>query len=351
MGFGSGLGAGQRRRCQLLGQAAQSIGQVLFRARQHVDRGIVCIGPRGFARVGEKIRGCRGADQDDIGDAVEPGAGGVCEVGYPLDLEAPAPAGYARVLHRTEELRTCRRRDALGIGHGILCQGTTGHQQQAGPATAQGAGDIQQHIGGNAWRGYRRHGCCDLAACIPADIRGQDQAGDAARCGTGSLDRRRSGGSDRSNLCSGARPDRDGTCPTFDVGGQWRVVLAVMGGVVANDVDDRRVRSSRVVQIGQAVCQAGAAVQQRGRRLAGNARIAIRRAGNDAFEQAQHAAHAGDAVERGNKMHFAGPGIGEARVHSTFQQRAYQAFGTIDWRTTVAHVYSSWTCCCRRGRS
>ena len=48
----------------------------------------------------------------------------------------------------------------------------------------------------------------------------------------------------------------------LDVGGERRVVLAVIGRVVADDVDDRREGAARVVQVGEAVAEPGPEVQQ-----------------------------------------------------------------------------------------
>ena len=66
--------------------------------------------------------------------------------------------------------------------------------------------------------------------------------------------------------------------------------------------------------------------------LAGHARVAVGRAGHHALEQAEHAAHAGDAVERGDEVHLRGAGIAEAGIDPAFQQRVHQAFGAVHSR-------------------
>ena len=58
-----------------------------------------------------------------------------------------------------------------------------------------------------------------------------------------------------------------------------------MNGVIADDVDQRRRRPPAVVQVGDAVTEAGAEVQQRRRRPAGHASVAVGRAAADTFEQ------------------------------------------------------------------
>jgi hypothetical protein len=60
----------------------------------------------------------------------------------------------------------------------------------------------------------------------------------------------------------------------------------------ADDVDDARARLLRVVQVGQAIGQARAQVQQRRRRALGHAVVAVGRAGDHTLEQAEHATHA-----------------------------------------------------------
>jgi len=90
----------------------------------------------------------------------------------------------------------------------------------------------------------------------------------------------------------------------LDVGGQGRVVEPVVGGVVADHVDDRRVRPHRVVQVGQAVGQAGAQVQQRRRRPVRHPRVAVGGTGDHTLEEAQHAAHAVDLVQGGHEVHL-----------------------------------------------
>lgn len=54
--------------------------------------------------------------------------------------------------------------------------------------------------------------------------------------------------------------------------------------------------TARVVQVGQAVAQSGAQMQQHRRRPASNAGITVGGPGSHAFEQGQHATHARDGV-------------------------------------------------------
>ena len=63
-------------------------------------------------------------------------------------------------------------------------------------------------------------------------------------------------GADGGGRGGGAHPGGGAARPAFGIGGQRRVVRAVIGRLVADDVDDRRLRAAGVVQIGQTVRQA-----------------------------------------------------------------------------------------------
>ena len=166
-------------------------------------------------------------------------------------------------------------------------------------------------------------------AVLPRHVRGQYQRRDLP----GRLQR----GGDRvrgilRQLLAGLRrmhPVRHGLGDGGDVRGERGVVLQVIGGVIADDVDDRDVAAFGVVQIREAVAESRPQVQQRGGGLARDARIAVCRAGHHAFEQAQHASHAGHAVQRRDEVHLRGAGIREADFHAGIQQRAQQGFGSV----------------------
>ncbi len=105
--------------------------------------------------------------------------------------------------------------------------------------------------------------------------------------------------------------------------------MSVIGGVIANDVDEGHSRASGVVQIRKTVSKTGAEVQQRTSRFAGHACVSVCRAGNDAFEQTQHAAHAVLLVERCDEVHFRRAGIGETDFHTASNQGLQQTFRTV----------------------
>jgi len=113
----------------------------------------------------------------------------------------------------------------------------------------------------------------------------------------------------------------------FDVGGERCIVFGVVRGVVADHVDHRGEGALRVVQVGQAVGQPGAGVQQRASGTRGHARISVGCTCDDALGQAQHAAHAWLAVQRGHEVHLRSAGIGKAMVHALREQGVAEQVG------------------------
>jgi hypothetical protein len=198
-------------------------------------------------------------------------------------------------------------------------------QQRAGLAAAEGLGDAlhggvvrRQRLG----QGWGRL----LATLAPGHIGRQDQgghlAGQATRGGEGV---HRVGGRARRCFarCARSRARRCGPrsrCPT--AAGRRRA--RVERGVVADDVDHRHLALAGVVQVGQAIAQAAAQVQQGRGGLVGHARIAVGRAGGHAFEQGQHRAHARLVVQRGDEVHLAGAGVGEADLDAGIGQGLHQ---------------------------
>jgi hypothetical protein len=128
----------------------------------------------------------------------------------------------------------------------------------------------------------------------------------------------------------------------------------VIGGVLADDVDDAGVGLLGVVQIGEPIGEARPQVQQGRSRLPQHAVVTVGCAGDDAFEQAQHTAHAWHLVEGRNEVHFRGARIGEADVHAPGKQGAHQTFRPVHatHRLYRSIVTSTWrrlpsACHCR----
>ena len=109
--------------------------------------------------------------------------------------------------------------------------------------------------------------------------------------------------------------------------------------MLADDVDDAGMRLLGVVQIGKAVGEAGPEMQQRRGRRALHAEIAVGGAGHHALEQAEHAAHALDPIQRGDEMHLRGAGIGKADVNAARDQGPHQTFRTVHRSAPVRDIF------------
>ena len=82
--------------------------------------------------------------------------------------------------------------------------------------------------------------------------------------------------------------------------------------MITDDVDHRRPGALGIVDVGAAIQEARAEVQQRHGRAAGDTGMTIGGAGGDAFKEAEHRVDAWLVIERGDEMHFGGAGISEA---------------------------------------
>lgn len=79
-----------------------------------------------------------------------------------------------------------------------------------------------------------------------------------------------------------------------------------------------------VVQLRAGVGEAGAEVQKHRGGLAGEAKVAVRRARRHALVQAQHGADAGHRVDASNKVHLSSSGVTKNKLDSARFQRAKQ---------------------------
>jgi hypothetical protein len=123
----------------------------------------------------------------------------------------------------------------------------------------------------------------------PTDIRRQDQRGDLAPAGAGRRDRIGGIETDVLGAAWPAHPGGHGAGQGVDVRLERGVESLVVGGVVPDDVDDRAAGPAGVVQIGQAVGQAGAEMQESGSRPPEHPPVSIRGSGGHPFEETQDA--------------------------------------------------------------
>jgi hypothetical protein len=122
-------------------------------------------------------------------------------------------------------------------------------------------------------------------------------------------------------------PAGDRSGQRLDVGLQGRVVAGVAGGVRAHDDHHRGPGPAGVVQVGQAVGQARAEVQEHGGGFARDPGVAVGGAGGDALEQGQHPAHGRHRVQRADEVHLRRARVHEADVDARAGQAADQGLG------------------------
>ena len=201
----------------------------------------------------------------------------------------------------------------------------------AAPTAADDTGD------GSATESGSAGGPASSHATSAGTINDRDLAGGRASGpnGPGTI------GGDRAGARRRVDPARHGPSEADDVGSERCVVLGVVGGVVADDVDDRRGRPPGVVQIGEAVRKPWSEVEQGRRRPLGHAAVAVGHAGHRPLEQPEHRSHPLDAVDRGHEVHLRGPRVRETHLDAGVHQRAQQTLGTV-------HVSSSMRQSCRR---
>jgi hypothetical protein len=280
--------------------------------------------------VGKKGHGRFGVDQDEVVDVLELHARELGQVGNALHHRQARAAlqaggkGFGQQLHAAVR-RDLRRREQAGFA-----QRPSPQQQRHLAARAHGLrhrlhGGIVRHRRLRHRRHHGRH-----AALAPGHVGRQDQRGHLPRQAARRDDGVRRVAAEFGRGLGGAHETRrDVARHGLDVGLQLGVEPGVVGGVVADDVHDRHLAFAGVVQVGQAVAQAAAQVQERGGGLVGHARIAIGRTGGHALEQGQHGAHLRLAVQRGHEVHLAGAGVGEADIDAGIDQRFHQGLGAI----------------------
>ena len=179
-------------------------------------------------------------------------------------------------------------------------------------------------------RCWRCHGRAGHTALTPGHIGRQYQCGDLpGRCAG-------SGNGFGGILAEGFRALGGAHKPRGHVAGygldirlQLGIVFHVVGGVVAHNVQHRHLALAGVVQVGQAVAQPAAQMQQGGGGLVGHARVAVGGAGGDSLEQGKHRPHLGLVVQGRHKVHFTGAGVAEANLNTGVHQGFHQGLSAV----------------------
>jgi hypothetical protein len=102
--------------------------------------------------------------------------------------------------------------------------------------------------------------------------------------------------------------------------------------VVADEVDDRRMRPPRVVQVGDPVGEARTQVRERECRAPGDAGEAVGSAGRDTLEQRKHGPHVRGPIQRGDQFHLGRARVREARVDADQGRGLKQGVGAVHRR-------------------
>ena len=180
------------------------------------------------------------------------------EVREPVDRHAPGAPLEAGGERLGEQLGAGGVGDAAGVDEGTGAAGAPADEQRRRFVALEDGGELGDEGGIGGDRTGRGHGGGGVTAVGPAHVGRQDQRGHL----TGRADRRgdRVGGvaGDGLGAVGGADPARHVARDGLDVALELGVVLLVVGGVVADDVHDRREGLAGVVQVGEGVAEARA---------------------------------------------------------------------------------------------
>ena len=335
-GNGGAFASGRlrRRRVQGVGHLLER-GFDVFVAVRHANH--AAVRRHQIARqvaVGEEAHWAFGAEQHQLAHRSKEFENLFGKVRQTVDQRQRRPGFHPR--------REGRRIDlATGLGGDSASRDNT--------ALAQAAAVDEQHAAGIDFARcrldhFRRHlgaGGCRLetrrlrgrSAFAPGAVGRQNQRRHAAGgVGIGRHRRAHGIGGVEASPFAGARradPRRHRLGHRLHIRGEGRVVGDVVDGVVADDVHQRRCSAATVVQVGDAVAEAGAEVQQGRRRQSLHARVAVCGAGADALEQAQHGARFRHRVDGLHEMHLGRARIGEAGVHAVREEGSQHALGTV----------------------
>ena len=288
-GRGPGSGTAARGAPSSSASASQRRRRVLLGPREDVHLGRRAGMAARLARIGEEADRRLGADQDQVLDArAAPRARGPSRRARARARPAAAArdAGVERL--GAAAARRSRRRSRCGQRQRPLAQRLAAEQQQHVPLARRSAARgrlARRRAATPAARPARGSGAATTppssqdvsagrisVATWPGDVRAACTAAAASA-------------PDRPRPRRRAHPGGDAARPALGVGGQRRVERAVVGGLVADDVDDAACARGGRCAGWRGRCEARAAVQQRGGRLAGHAPVAVGAAGDDVLLQ------------------------------------------------------------------
>ena len=179
-------------------------------------------------------------------------------------------------------------------------------------------------------RGSMQRGkCCHNSAFAPRGVGRHNQRRDLPRRGTRSNDRIGSVPAQIGDRSTRSQPRRTRPRDSFNIGSERRIELKMVARMLADDVNDRHMRSPRIMQIRQSIAETGTQMQQRACRFFRHTCVAIRRPGDHTFEQSEHTAHFRRPVQRRHNVDLRSSRIAEAGINPSTQQRANQTFRSV----------------------
>ncbi len=273
----------------------------------------------GLVGIREERHGSTRVDGDEVAQPLELRDRELGEIAEPFHAGKAGAALEAGGERLAQKLGTGCGRDPARGDQSSLAQCAATEHQRGRRSCAQGLGRKLDGIGRDPIQRGRGRDRPRLCTVRPGRVGGQDQRRDAAP-------HRREDRVGRGRAHLGRRfrrldPAGDVAGHRLDVGRERRVEHLVIRGVVADDVDQRRAGTPRVVQIREPVAEPGPEVQERGGRAVGHAPEPVGSTGGHAFEQREHRAHLRHVVERGHEMHLGRAGVGEAGVDAIGDER------------------------------
>ena len=106
-------------------------------------------------------------------------------------------------------------------------------------------------------------------------------------------------------------------------------MLQMKNRVLADDVYDRHLRSVRIVQVRESVCQARTQMHQSACGLFRNARVSVSGATDDAFKEPQDTLHGGGTIESRDNVNLGSAGIRETGMDASVEQSSDQGICTV----------------------
>ena len=318
-----------RGRTEFVGESVQGDNGVFLRPGKHMSLGVGRGKQTGFARVSEESRRGFGADEHDMTDTLEHAHRLFDRVRDAIDRNPASAAGHAGDLGGCFQHGAARVRHALR-GHQTFFAGRlTRHHDHRAFALAQRQCDVANRVRRDfgTLGGGQRAG--NLSPVAPRRVGRQDQGGNLSGRRHRRLHRGGAVGTDAFRRSAAAHPVRHGPGKPFSVVSQRRIERTVPGCMITDDVHHRRIGAPRIVDIGSAVGESGPAMHQRCGRLSRHARITVGASGDHRLCQSEHATHAGNLVERRDKMHFRRTGVGKTGIDAAREKRAYKALRPI----------------------